>query len=345
MIPKLQGGDGGCCNLRSTPRLHNISRGSSAGGSGTNGNRHSDVPTPVQFCTSPPLDVHRPTRSHGGRCAGNESTHIQSDTMSRKAEREYGKEGSLFITTSEILSSGPSSASPPPSKLFHFDDANKNERMCGGNTVRYKPIPVCAKGKSFQSANYTGKDNRENSEKDADEEVENMMENSKPLQNFEFMSMAQEGSRSDCSVRDKYSEVIDDMTRSCNKILPSKLVRGKEGQRCSRGLSLRSSCKMKADAKLPSALRRRSHSQSRIPSVHQHFHQDHSGFYNGHNTPRGVGHLHRRRQTPSPHKRHRLTSRPQTHNINGQRPSLDFEKMQQVCFEQTHVLDDMIRIQ
>ena len=305
-------------------------RGSSAGGSATTGNRHSDVPTPVQFCTSPPLDVHRPTRSHGGR--GNDSTHIQSDAipMSRKTERDgIGRDGSLFVTTNEILSSGPSSSSPPPSKLFHYDDDNKNERMTG-NSSRYNPVQLCSKGKAFQSAHYTGKDNGENSEKDADEEVENMMENSRPLQNFEFVSMELEGVRKDCTGLDRYSEAMEELTGRCHKHIPSKFARGKEEQRCSRGLSLRS-CKMKSECKIPSTLRRRSHSQSRIPNIHQHY-QEHAGLYHAHHMQRGVGHLHRRRQTPSPSKRHRLTPRPPPHNSNTQRPSLDFEKMQQVIF-------------
>ena len=139
----MQGGDGGCCTLRSTSRLQNVSRGSSAGATGSNGNRHSDVPTPVQFCTSPPLDVHRPTRSHGGRSTGNDSIHIKSDAIpvSRKVDREYGKDGSLFITTTESIAGGPSSSSPPPSKLFHYDDENKHERM-PGITTRYRPICI-----------------------------------------------------------------------------------------------------------------------------------------------------------------------------------------------------------
>jgi hypothetical protein len=249
--------------------------------------------------------------------------------MSRKTEREYGRDGSLFVTANETLSREPSSSSPPPSKLFHYDDTNKNDRM-SGNPSRYNPVPVCSKGKAFQSAHYTGKDNGENSEKDADEEVENMMENSRPLQNFEFVSMDLENVRKDCSGRDKYSEAMDEITGRCNKDIRSKIARGKEGQRCSRGLSLRS-CKMKSESKIPSTLRRRSHSQSRIPSVHQHY-QENSGLYHVHHMQRGVGHLHRRRNTPSPSKRHRLTPRPPPHNSNTQRPSLDFEKMQNVSF-------------
>ena len=156
-----------------------------------------------------------------------------------------------------------------------------------------------------------------------------MMENSRPLQNFEFVSMELEEVRHDYNKRDKYSEAMDEMTGRCNKSVPSKLVRGKEGQRCSRGLSLRS-CKMKPDGKMPSTLRRRSHSQSRISSGHQQNYQD--GFYHTHHLQRGhIGQMHRRRQTPSPSKRHRLISpRPPPHNGNTQRPSLDFEKMQQV---------------
>ena len=324
--------------MRSTSRVQNVSRGSSAGATGANGNRHSDIPTPVQFCTSPPLDVHRPTRSHGGRCTGNESIHIQSDAIpvSRKGEREYGKDGSLFITTTESTASGPSSSSPPPSKLFHYYDENKQERMAG-ITTRYKPIPVCPKGKAFQSARCIGKGNGENSEKDADEEVENMMENSRSFQNFEFMRMEQENGRNERNYLDKYDDEGDEITGRCNKNMPSKIVKGKEGQRCSRGLSLRSTCKMKPDGKVPSTLRRRSHSQSRIPSVHQHY-QEHAGFYHGHHIHKGVGHLHRRRQTPSPSKRHRLTPRPLPHNSNTQRPCLDFEKMQQVSFYKLSVI-------
>ena len=339
----FQGGDGGCCNLRSTPRLHNVSRGSSAGGSGIHGGRHTDVPTPVQFCTSPPLDVHRPTRSHGtGRSTDNDSTQIQSDAiaMPRKTEKEYGGEtGSLFTTSNDVLSSGPSSSSPPPSKLFHYDDENRDDKLGGNAMARCKPIPISGKGKPFQTVHFTGKDIGESSEKDADEEVENMMENSKPFQNFEFISMDQAKDGGSCSNRNAYSDVIDDMTAHCNKLLPSKISRGKEGQRCSRGFSLRSSCKMKADAKLPSTLRRRSHSQSRIPTQVHHHLQEYPGFYHTHHTHRGVGHLHRRRQTPSPSKRHRLTPRPPTHNSNSQRPSLDFEKMQQVkLFQNNDIL-------
>ena len=299
-------------------------------------NRHSDVPTPVQFCTSPPLDVHRPTRSHGGQggCDDNNITHVHSDAipMPQKIQGEYGKEGSLFVTTGGAMSSGPSSSSPPPSKMLHFDGESKNDRSAGF-VFKHKPVPVRAKAKipPFQSENYTGKDNGENSERDADEEVENMMDNSKPFRNTEFVSMDLEDAQRESKKWDKYNEAMDEMTGRCNKSVPSKMIKGKEGhQRCSRGLSLRS-CKMKPDgSKMPSTLRRRSHSQSRISSGHQQNYQD--GFYHTHHLQRGhIGQMHRRRQTPSPSKRHRLISpRPPPHNGNTQRPSLDFEKMQQV---------------
>ena len=278
------------------------------------------------------MDVHRPTRSHGGRGGSDDInvTHIQSDAipMPQKSQGEYGKEGSLFVTTSGTMSSGPSSSSPPPSKMLHFDGESKTDRASGFIT-KHKPVPVRAKVKAFQSEQYTGKDNGESSERDADEEVENMMENnSKSFRNSQFVSMDLEDERGENKKWDNYSEAMDEMTGRCNKSVPSKIVRGKEGQRCSRGLSLRS-CKMKPDGKMPSALRRRSHSQSRISNVHQHNYQD--GFYHTHHLQRGhIGHLHRRRQTPSPSKRHRLTPRPPSHNGNAQRPSLDFEKMQQV---------------
>ena len=277
------------------------------------------------------MDVHRPTRSHGGRggCDDHNITHIQSDAiaMPQKIQGEYGKEGSLFVTTIGVMSSGPSSSSPPPSKMLHFDGDSKNDRA-SGVAFKHKPVPVRAKLKAFPSESYTGKDNRENYERDADEEVENMMDNSKSFRNTDFVSMDLE----DAQKRDRYSEAMDEMTGRCNKSVPSKNMKGTEGQqRCSRGLSLRS-CKMKPDGgKMPSTLRRRSHSQSRISGSHHQNYAD--GFYHAHHLQRGhIGQMHRRRQTPSPSKRHRLTPRPPHHNSNTQRPSLDFEKMQQVKF-------------
>lgn len=250
--------------------------------------------------------------------------------MPQKLQSEYGKENSLFVTTGGAMSSGPSSSSPPPSKMLHFDDESKNERA-SGNVFKHKPVPVRAKLKAFQSENYTGKDNGENSERDADEEVENMMDNSKPFRNTNFVSMDLEDAQRESKKWDRYSEAMDEMTGRCNRSVPSKNMKGREGQqRCSRGLSLRS-CKMKPDGgKMPSTLRRRSHSQSRISSSHHHNYAD--GFYHAHHLQRGhLSHMHRRRQTPSPSKRHRLTPRPPPHNGNTQRPSLDFEKMQQVA--------------